>query len=107
MTTYTWEFPMLYVYPTYQTVQNAVHRVDWSLFADNGTHGGTITGTQELGPIDVQNFTPFANLSRAQVQGWVEAMMGEAHVAALKVILDAKLSAQANPTEAILHKPWA
>jgi hypothetical protein len=107
MNTYTWEFPMLYVYPTYQTVQNAVHRVDWSLFADDGSYGGTITGTQELGPIDVQNFTPFANLTRAQVQGWVEALMGEAHVAALKVILDAKLSAQANPTEAILHKPWA
>jgi len=107
MATYTWEFPMLHVYPTYETVHNAAHRVEWALSADDGTHGSTITGTQELGPIDVQNFTPFASLTRAQVQGWVEAQMGTAHVAALKVILDAKLSAEVSPPEAILHKPWA
>ena len=105
MNTYTWQFPRLDVYPTYQTLTDAVFQVHWRLTADNG-NGRTAEsyGVQECGPIDTNDFTPFADLTQLEVQGWVEVQMG-AELAQVKAELDARIQEAVAPTRLSLPPP--
>ena len=47
---------------------------------------------------DISDFIPFADLTEAQVQGWVESAMGEEQVASLKAGLDAQIEQEVNPS---------
>lgn len=108
MTTYTWQFPALDVYPTYQGLTNAVYSVHWRLTGNDGSgHVATAYGSQALGPIDPQNFTPFASLTASQVQGWVEAQMGAPDVALCKASLDQNIAGQITPTRTTVLPPWS
>lgn len=107
MTTYTWQFEALDVYTTYQGLVNAVYAVHWKLTGDDGSgHVATANGTQGLGAIDPQNFTPFDNLTVSQVQGWVEARMGS-EVAEQRAALDQNIADQITPRVQTLPPPWS
>ena len=107
MTTYTWQFPTLYVYPTYQTVTNAVFSVEWQLIGDDGAgHVATASGIQALGPIDTGNFIPFANLTKSIVQSWVEAQMGSTVVNGKRTALDQQIANQIAPAVRVALPPW-
>lgn len=105
-TSYVWQFPRLDVYPTYETVTDAVFRVHWRLTADNGA-GRTAEsyGVQSCGPIDTSEFTPYDELTELEVQGWVEAEMG-AELDQVKADLDARLQEAVAPTRLSLPPPW-
>lgn len=107
MTTYTWQFPALDVYPTYQGLTNAVESVHWRLTGDDGAgHTATAYGEQPVGAPDPDNFTPFASLTAAQVQGWVEAQMG-AEVTHLHTDLDGQIAQQVSPSVVSMEPPWS
>jgi hypothetical protein len=107
VTTYTWQFPALDVYPTYQGLTNAVYSVHWTLTGNDGSgHVSTAYGSQALGAINPQNFTPFASLTAAQVQGWVEAQMGSTDLAQCKAGLDQRIAEQITPTRTTVLPPW-
>lgn len=107
MNTYSWQFQTLYVYPTYQTVSNAVYCVDWVLTASDGSgHCATASGTQALGAIDTGNFIPFASLTKAIVQGWVETQMGTVGVTAKRTTLDQQITDQIAPAVKAMPPPW-
>lgn len=107
MTTYTWQFPTLYVYPTYQTVANAVFSVEWQLVGDDGNgHVATACGHQALGAIDTGNFIPFANLTKSVVQGWVEAQMGTTVVNDHRSKLDGQIAGLVAPAIRVALPPW-
>lgn len=104
---YTWQFPKLDVYTTYETVTNAVYCAHWQLTADDGQgRSATIAGEEELGPIDLDNFVEFDDLTAAIVQGWVEDVMGVMRVDGLKAALDVQIAAMAGPPRAELPPPW-
>lgn len=106
-TAYTWQFPALDVYPTYQTVTDAVFNVHWRLTGSDGAgHAATAYGTQRLGVIDTGNFTPFANLTASQVQGWVEAAMGASDVAMCKSDIDRIIANKIAPSTETKLPPW-
>lgn len=107
MTTYTWTFPALDAYPSHEGVTNAVFNIHWRMTADDGEgHIAEVYGTQAAGPIDPADFTAFESLTKAQVQGWVEAAMGEEKVAAMKASLDAQIANQITPPVVSLAAPW-
>lgn len=107
MNTYTWQFPKLDVYPTYETVADAVFNMHWRLTADDGAgHTATVYGTQQCGPVDLNDFIPFADLTLAEVQGWVEQAMSTDQIATLTGVLDENIASQITPPYLSLSPPW-
>lgn len=106
MPTYTWQFDSIDVYLTYQTVTNAVESMHWRLTADDGLgHQATAYGETKAGPVDVNNFIPFADLTLATVQGWCEAQMGS-ELDEIKALLVGQINEQVAPTMVSLPPPW-
>ena len=66
--------------------------------ADGNNWTATSYGTQSVDTSDLSSFTSFADLTSSDVQGWVEAAMGEEAVADLKAGLDSQIESQKNPT---------
>ena len=65
--------------------------------ADGNPQAATVYGTQSLDTSDLSDFTAFADLTVSDVQGWVEAAMGEEAVTNLKSGLDAQIEELVNP----------
>jgi hypothetical protein len=81
---YTWKIERLDCYPTLETFENVVSTVHWRLFAAGGGCEATSYGTAALDTSSLGPFTPFDQLTEAQVVGWVRtAIDGAAHEAAL------------------------
>ena len=103
---YTWQFDFLDVYPTYETVTDAVESMHWRLTADDGFgHQAQGYGEQKTGAIDVNNFIPYEDLTLAVVQGWCETQMG-AEVDVVKALLVGQINEQVSPTTVPLPVPW-
>ena len=108
MNTYTWQFPALDVYPSHAGLADAVFNMHWRLAADDGGgHTAEAYGTQAAGPIDPSEFIPYADLTLAEVTGWVEAAMGVIDLNSLKDSLDRQIADQVTPPTASLAPPWA
>ena len=105
-TAYTWQFPRLDVFPTYTGLTDVVESIHWRLTADDGLgHQATAYGETKAGPVDVNNFIPFANLTLATVQNWCEAQMGS-ELDEIKALLVGQINEQVAPTMASLPPPW-
>jgi len=57
----------------------------------------SVYGTQSLDTSDLSDFTAFADLTASDVQGWVEAAMGEEAITNMKAGLDAQIDELVNP----------
>ena len=103
---YTWNVSTVDTYPTLDGNADVVYNVHWRLNAeddanqdaDGNNWTASVYGTQVLDTSDLSDFTAFADLTSSDVQGWVEAAMGEEAVTALKAGLDAQIEAKINPT---------
>lgn len=106
MTTYAWQFDSLDVFPTYSTVTDAVESMHWRLTADDGLgHQAQAYGEQKTGPIGVNNFIPYDDLTLADVQGWCETQMGP-ELDVVKAALVGQIDEQINPATVSLPVPW-
>ena len=103
---YTWDVSTVDTYPTLDGNADVVYNVHWRLNAEDDANqdadGNNWTassyGTQSVDTADISDFTAFADLTSSDVQGWVEAAMGEEAVQNLKDGLDAQIEAKINPT---------
>jgi len=66
--------------------------------ADGNPQAASVYGTQSLDTSDLSNFTAFADLTVSDVQGWVEAAMGEDEITNMKANLDATIAELVTPT---------
>jgi len=66
--------------------------------ADGNPQAASVYGTQSLDTSDLSDFTAFADLTVSDVQGWVEAAMGEEAVTNMKAGLDATIAELVTPT---------
>jgi hypothetical protein len=106
MINYTWNVSTVDTYPTLDGNTDVVYSVHWRLNAeddanqdaDGNNWTATSYGTQSVDTSDLSSFTSFADLSASDVQGWVEAAMGEEAVADLKSGLDAQIASLITPT---------
>jgi len=78
---------------------DTVFNVHWRLTGtdDANDESATVYGTIGLDTEDLSDFTAFADLTASDVQGWVEAAMGEEAVTNLKSGLDAQIEELVNP----------
>ena len=107
---YEWDVKTVDTYPTKDSKSDVVYNVHWRLTATDDTNtvsdgmGGTVNasasvyGSQGLDTSDLSSFTEFADLTVSDVQGWVEAAMGEEEVQAKKDSLDATIAELVTPT---------
>ena len=103
---YAWQFDSLDVFPTYLTVTDAVESMHWRLTADDGLgHQAQAYGEEKTGPIDVNNFIPYADLTLADVQGWCETQMGP-ELDVVKAELVGQINQQIDPTTVSFLPPW-
>jgi hypothetical protein len=106
--TYTWSFPTLTAYPTYESQTDVVYIVHWVLNGTDGNgHNGSVYGAVGLTYEAGSPFTPFAQLTESQVQGWVTSALGATQVSALEANIDQQIQQQITPTSVNLTPPWS
>ena len=106
MVNYEWNVSTVDIYPTHEEKDDVVHNVHWRLIAtddanndaDGNPQTASVYGSQPLDVSDLSSFKAFADLTASDVQGWVEAAMGEEAVTNYKADLDAQIAEQVTPT---------
>ena len=80
--------------------EDTVFNVHWRLTAtdDDNNESAAVYGTQTLDTSDLSDFTAFADLTVSDVQGWVEAAVGEDRVKEIKDNLAAQIAENVTPT---------
>ncbi len=97
--TYTWNNKTVDTYPSLEGHSDVIFNVHWRLTGtDDSDNIGSVYGTQSLETSDLSDFTAFADITEEQVNGWVEAAMGEEEVQAKKDAIDAQIAEKVNPT---------
>ena len=104
--TYDWIFNPLTVKPVEGSLTDIVIMIDWRRTATDQTYAASCYGQVAIGPADPSTFTPFNDLTKAQVQGWVEAALTSAAVAQYDASLAADIDRQQNPPVIQLPPPW-
>jgi hypothetical protein len=107
MPTYTWVIEQLDCYPLRDGQTDVVFTVHWRLNGTDGDYTATAYGTVGLTYDAKAGFTPYEDLTQAQVVGWVQAALGPEQVQALTDNVAAQLAAIANPPVVAPPLPWA
>ncbi|MBB99200.1 MAG: hypothetical protein CML67_06645 [Rhodobacteraceae bacterium] len=105
MITYTWSFPTLETKPSVEGLTDVVHVVHWRLRGEDAD-GVSFEdyGTVTMDPPDPENFTPFQDLTEADVLAWIA---GEIDVDERKALVAAQIERKKNPPVVAKAAPWA
>lgn len=103
---YSWIISQLEAYPQHEGKTDVVFTVHWRRQATDGTHHADVYGSQSVTLDPDAPFTPYANLTEAQVIGWLEDAMGAENVAAMDAALDTQIENQINPPVITPPLPW-
>lgn len=104
--TYDWIFNPLTVQPVEGSLTDVVIIVDWRRTAVDGNYASSVYGQVSLGPPNPSNYTAFADLTKAQVQGWVVASLTQTVVDQYDAGLAQSIADQKNPPTIPLPPPW-
>ena len=99
--TYTWNCTTVDTYPTKDDKADVIFNVHWRLNCVDDTEDknvGDSYGVVSLDTEDLSTFTAFADITEADVIGWVEAALGEDQVTAIKASIDAQIAEKITPT---------
>jgi len=105
--TYNWVIEQLDCYPEKDGHTDVVFTAHWRLNGSDGVNAATVYGSIGLTYEEGAPFTPYADLTQAQVVGWVQAAMGEEEVQRLTNNVAAQLASLANPPVVVPPLPWA
>lgn len=105
--TYNWTVAQLDAYPTYENHTDVVFTVHWRMDGTDGEHTAGVYGSVGLTLDPEADFTPYADLTEAQVVGWVKDALGEEQVAGYEANVAAQIDALVNPPVVTPPLPWA
>lgn len=105
--TNTWAVVQMDAYPEYDGEPDVVFTVHWTLAATDGTYTGSVYGSIGVSLAEGSTFTPYADLTEAQVIGWVQSAMGAEQVASYEANVAGQIEAQINPTVVTPPLPWS
>lgn len=103
---YDWIFNPLTVVPKEGSMTDVVINVDWRRIATDGQYSANCYGQVLLGPPVPTDFTPYEDLTKAQVQGWVVSSLTQAQVDKYDASLAQQIADQKNPPTIPLPPPW-
>jgi hypothetical protein len=104
--TNTWVIEQMTCYPTYESQTDVVFNVAWRVNATDGTHYTTVYGTQGVTYVAGSPYTPYADLTQAQVIGWVQTAMGPEQVANIEANVAKQIDNLINPPAVSPPLPW-
>lgn len=107
MPTYSWIIERLDCYPERDGHADVVFTAHWRLNAQDGEYGASGYGTVGLTYDPAAPFTPYAQLTQAQVVGWVQAALGAEQIAQMEAALAQAIAAQINPPVVSPPLPWS
>lgn len=105
--TNTWGVVQMDAYPEYEGESDVVFTVHWTLTGTDGTYTGSVYGTVGVTYTAGSPYTPYADLTEAQVVGWVQDALGEEQVAAYEANVATQIENQINPPVVTPPLPWA
>ena len=103
---YNWIISQLECYPEHDNHTDVVFTVHWRRQATDGTHTADIYGSQSVTLDPDAPFTAYADLTEAQVIGWLEDAFGAETLAAQVASLDKQIEDQINPPIVRKPNPW-
>ncbi len=103
--TYTWLVEYMSCYPEADGETDVVFVVGWRCNATDGTYDATQYGTVNVPYVAGDPYTPYADLTETQVQGWVWA--NGVDQAAVQSWLDTNIANQVNPPVVTPPLPWS
>lgn len=105
--TNTWAVVQMDAYPQADGEADVVFNVHWTLTGTDGTYSASVYGSQGVSLDPAAPFIPYADLTEAQVIGWVQDAMGAEQVAALEANVATQIENQINPPVVNPPLPWA
>lgn len=103
---FDWIPERLDAYPQKDGFNDVVFNVFWRVNATDGDKSSTISGKQAV-KLDAEgDFTPYENLTREQVLGWVKDAMGQGRVVEIENYLIKQIGNQTNPPVSTPALPW-
>jgi hypothetical protein len=99
----SWIIERLLVKPTEGSLTDVVITADWRCNGTDGTYSGTCYGSASFAP-PTENFTPYPDLTEAQVLGWCYA--NGVDQAAIEANVTAQIENQINPPVIAPPLPW-
>ena len=105
--TNTWGVVQMDAYPEYEGEPDVVFTVHWTLTGTDGTYVGSVYGSVGVSLDEGATFTPYADLTLAQVVGWVQDALGEEQVASYEANVAQQIADQIDPPVVTPPLPWA
>jgi hypothetical protein len=107
MATTTWDIAQLErKLPDGETCPDgAVYTVHYTVNLEQDGETAGVYGSVGLGDPSPESFTPFSELTKDEVIGWVKAALGDEQVASIEAALAEQIQQKLNPTSAA-GTPW-
>jgi len=104
MNTYNWTIAALNCKVNENEMQDVVYNVHWRYSATNADNiSAEIYGAEAVSPPSEEAFTPYDELTKEQVVGWLEASMD---VPAMSLMLDNQIELIVNPVDVTPPLPF-
>jgi hypothetical protein len=104
-TTYTWTVTAMDEYPEQDGEQDVVFNVHWTCSGVDGEYSASVYSTQSVSTDPAEPFTPYADLTEAQVLNWIWAAGVDKD--ATEAAVGQQIENQINPPVVSLPLPWA
>ncbi len=104
--TYTWKINQLDAKIQQDGLDNVIYTVHWSYIAQDDSEPkitANCIGSEYFKYIEGEPFTPYNELSKEDVVGWLESNLD---VESIKQNLDNKIELQKNPVDEYLQPDW-
>lgn len=102
-----WAVVQMDAYPEYEGEPDVVFTVHWTLNGTDGTYAGSVYGSSGVMFTEGSTFTPYADLTEAQVIGWVQDALGEEAVTRYEANVAQQIENQINPPVVTPPLPWS
>jgi hypothetical protein len=106
-TTYTWNIQQLDCYPEQDGHTDVVFVVHWILSGEEAGFSGGVYGSVGVTLDPDAPFVSYADLTLAQVVGWVQAALGAEQVAAYEANVAQQINDQVVPPVVTPPLPWS
>lgn len=105
-----WNIAQMDCYPEVDGAKDVVFTVHWNCSASEvvgeNTYNGYVYGSVGVQLNAEEGFTPYAELTKDQVVGWVKDVLGEETVAATEANVAQQIEDQKNPKVVSPALPW-
>ena len=104
--TNTWIVEQMDCYPQAEGQTDVVFIIHWRVNAANGNYTATSYGTVGVIYVAGAPYTPYADLTQAQVVGWAQAALGSEQVVNIEAALATNIANQIDPPVVTPSLPW-